>query len=299
LRVYILLILCVLFWSGNFIIGRYVHDDINPITLALFRWCGVVLLMLPIFIKSYTKILSSLKKNFFVLVGLSVLGITIFNTILYVGLQDTTATNALLINSSIPILILVLSFFILGIPIKTKQFIGIILSTFGVIYLIIKGDFSLLSQLELNRGDLWVLLSSLTWASYSVLVRFKPKDLNDIEFFTTIVYIGTLFLGVIYLFTDNSIAQDIQLIPRYYPIFIYISLFTSVLSFYFWHKGIHEIGANKTGQFTHLMPIFGSVLAYLFLGEVLHAFHIVGATFIAIGIYLSLFNNTPAKNTKV
>lgn len=289
--VYILLVLCVLFWSGNFIIGRYVHEDISPLTLALFRWLGVTILVLPVLIKSYKKIFLSLKHNFLILFTLSLLGITVFNTILYVGLQKTTATNALLINSSIPVLILIFSFFILKINIKTKQFIGIIFSTCGVIYLIIKGDFSTLRHLELNMGDLWVIFSSLTWALYSVMVRFKPKDLSDMEFFTTIVYIGTFILFIVYSLDGNRLSQDIGLVKQYYLVFIYISLFTSVLSFYFWHKGIHLIGANKTGQFTHLMPIFGSILAYIFLNEHLHFFHIIGAILIALGIYLSLFNN--------
>ena len=87
-----------------------------------------------------------------------------------------------------------------------------------------------------------------------------------------------------------SFVSDLYIVQRYYPVFIYVSLFTSVLSFYFWHKGIHEIGANKTGQFTHLMPLFGAILAYIFLNERLHIFHIVGAIFIGFGIYLSLFS---------
>jgi drug/metabolite transporter (DMT)-like permease len=288
-----LLILCVLFWSGNFIIGRYVHEDISPLTLALFRWVGVTIIVLPVFLKSYKKIFVSVKENLLILLVLSILGIATFNTILYFGLQKTTATNALLINSSIPILILVFSFFILSIPIKAKQFLGIFLSTCGVIYLIIKGDIFALGNLELNSGDFWVVASSLTWAMYSTIVRFRPRDLSDIEFFTTIVYIGTFFLILVYMFSEQKISQDILLLPKYYLVFIYISLFTSVISFYLWHKAIHEIGANKTGQFTHLMPLFGSILAYIFLDEVLHPFHIIGATFIALGIYLSLFTKIP------
>jgi len=284
------LILCVLFWSGNFIIGRFFHADIQPLQLAFFRWFGAAIIVLPILIKKFSNIYKTFKEHYIVLNILSILGVTIFNTFLYIGLQDTTATNALIINSSIPVLILVLSFVVLKIPVNLKQLIGILLSTIGVIYLILRGDLSNLLTLSFNHGDLWVISSSIIWALYSVLIKLKPKNLSDFEFFTTIVYVGLFWLFIIYKFMGYSFVSDLYIVQRYYPVFIYVSLFTSVLSFYFWHKGIHEIGANKTGQFTHLMPLFGAILAYIFLSERLHIFHIVGAIFIGFGIYLSLFS---------
>lgn len=258
--------------------------------LALFRWLGVSILVLPILIKRFSNILYALKNHFFILSLLALLGITTFNTLLYIGLQYTTATNALLINSFVPILILVFSYFILKIKVNLKQFIGILISTCGVIFLVIKGEITSLNLIEFNHGDFWVITSSLAWALYSVLVKFKPKSLNDFEFFTTIVYLGLFWLIIAYSFMGYSPSSDIDLFKKYYYFFAYVAIFPSVLSYYFWHQGIREIGANRTGQFTHLMPLFGSFLAYVFLGERLYSYHIVGAFFIAIGIYLSLFS---------
>ena len=119
------MILCVLFWSGNFIIGRFFHADIQPLQLAFFRWFGAAIIVLQILIKNFSNIYKTFKEHYIVLNILSILGVTIFNTFLYIGLQDTTATNALIINSSIPVLILVLSFVVLKIPINLKQLIGI------------------------------------------------------------------------------------------------------------------------------------------------------------------------------
>ena len=246
-------------------------------------------MVFPILVKSFSKIFKTLKSDFLILNVLAILGISTFNTILYVGLNYTKATNALLINSFVPIMILILSFFILKIKIKSVQLFGILLSTFGVVFLILRGELASLSMLELNHGDIWVLCASFTWAFYSVLVKFKPTTLNDFEFFTTTVYIGLFWLSLVYMFMGYSIIDDIVLAQKHYWVFGYIALFPSVLSYYFWHRGIKEIGANKTGQFTHLMPLFGSILAYLFLGEHLSAYHVVGAIFIGFGIYLSLF----------
>lgn len=290
-RVYLLLTLCVLFWSGNFIIGRFVSTNVEPLELAFFRWIFVVILLVPLlFIIDIKKVLYIFKTNFLILTVLSILGITLFNTLLYIALQTTTATNALLINSSVPILILVFSFFILKNKITKIQTLGILLSTFGVIFLVLKADLSNILNIEFTIGDMWVITSSISWALYSVLVKFKPKELTHLELFITVVYVGTIFFLIPwYLFQGYSLNKEINILKDNWHFFLYVSIFPSLLSYYFWHTGIDEIGAEKTGQFTHLMPIFGSILAFIFLGERLELYHFLGAIFIAIGIYLSLF----------
>lgn len=289
-RVYILLALCVLFWSGNFILGRFVSSNIQPLELAFFRWLFVLILTIPLLIfLDLKKIIKVYKENFFFLTLCSFLGITLFNTFLYIALNYTTATNALLINSIIPILILVFSFLILKTRISRVQLFGILLSTFGVIFLVLKGDISSILNLSFSRGDLWVVASSIVWATYSTIIKLKPKELNHLELFLTIIYVGFALLLPWYLYQGYTIEREIMILKENWYFFLYVSVFASLLSFYFWHTGIDTIGAEKTGQFTHLMPIFGATLAFIFLGERLESFHFVGAIFIAIGIYLSLF----------
>ncbi len=289
-RVYILLALCVLFWSGNFILGRFVSSNIQPLELAFFRWLFVLLLTSPLlFFLDLKKIIKVYKENFLFLTLCSFLGITLFNTFLYIALNFTTATNALLINSIIPILILVFSFLILKTRISKIQTFGILLSTFGVIFLILKGDISSILDLSFSKGDLWVVASSIIWATYSTIIKLKPKELNHIELFLTIIYVGFILLLPWYFYQGYTIEREISILKENWHFFLYVSFFASLLSFYFWHTGIDTIGAEKTGQFTHLMPIFGSMLAFVFLGERLESFHFVGAIFIALGIYLSLF----------
>jgi len=288
MKIYIFLILCVLFWSGNFVIGRFVREDITAFEMVFFRWSFTLLLISPILIISYKKILKSLKEDYKILLLLSLLGIGLFNTLVYTGLKLTTATNALIINSTVPIIVLILSYYILKQNINKKQIFGIFLSSFGVIYLILKGNILDIFTLKFNIGDLWIILSSLTWALYSVFIKFKPKNLSDIELFSLLVTLGFLMILPFYLYQGYGIEYEINLLKNNYLIFIYISLFTSILSYYFWHQGISEIGASKTAQFAHLMPFFGAILAFVFLGEILQMYHIIGGIFISFGIYLSL-----------
>jgi len=172
---------------------------------------------------------------------------------------------------------------------------GIVLSTVGVVFLILRGEFSAISTIELNYGDIWVVAASFAWSLYSVFAKFRPKGLGDFEFFTSIVYIGLFWLVLVYLGMGYSFFEDIVLVKKHYPSFLYVALFPSLLSYYFWHMGIREIGASRTGQFTHLMPLFGSIMAYIFLDEKLSLYHIVGAILVGLGIYLSLFTKKKTK----
>ncbi|ATB70357.1 permease of the drug/metabolite transporter (DMT) superfamily [Sulfurospirillum diekertiae] len=289
MQVYVLLVLCVLFWSANFVLGRFVAGAIEPWELAFFRWLGVFVVTLPFLLLHVKKIWRALREHFGILVVLSALGIAAFNTLLYIGLQKTTATNALLINSSIPIIIVLLSFVILKTRISKLQVSGILLSTLGVIFLVLKGDVQSILTLSFNSGDFWVIASSLCWASYSVLVKFRPSSLSNFEFFITTVSLGLVMLLPFYLAQGYTWEREVMILTHYTWVIAYVVLFTSILCYYLWHYGIAHIGAGKTGQFTHLMPLFGSFLAYLFLGERLEWYHLGGILLIFGGIYLCLF----------
>jgi drug/metabolite transporter (DMT)-like permease len=164
-----------------------------------------------------------------------------------------------------------------------------VLSTLGVVFLVLKGDWHTLLALNFNQGDLWVIGSSLCWALYSVLVKFRPQNISSFEFFVTIVFLGVVMLFPFYATQGYSLEREWNIITHYWGAIVYVILFTSILSYYMWHKGIASIGADKTGQFTHLMPVFGSFLAYVFLGESLEWYHLGGILLIGLGIYISLF----------
>jgi len=280
---------CVLFWSGNFVIARFIHDDISPIELVFFRWFGTLIALSPLLFIHRKKIFSSIKNNFLIMIALSLLGISGYNSFVYLGLQTTTATNALLINSSTPIMIILLAAGILKQKMSLFQIIGIGLSTLGVIFLVLQGDFTKISSLGFNPGDIWIVIAGLSWALYSVLMKYKPKDLRALEFLSAIVFLGSIVLLGIYLYSGYGFSTGITAVGNNYWVILYLVIFPSILSYIFWHKGIDEIGADKTGQFTHLMPIFGSILAFIFLNETLELFHLMGMVLIGFGIYLSLF----------
>lgn len=289
MKYYILLVLTVLFWSGNFIFGRMVSNNIEPMQLSFYRWLFVLIILLPYIFIRYKNIVKVLKKEYLILFILSGLGISGFNTFLYYGLQTTTATNALLINSSTPIFIIIFSSIIFNITITKTQFFGVFLSTIGVLYLILKGEINHIFELKFTVGDLWIIAACIDWALYSVLLKYKPRELTSLEFFSLTTLIGTFILSLVFVLQGYSFEISFLQNKEVFYSMIYIVIFPSIISFYFWNKAILEVGANKAGQFTHLMPIFGAILAYIFLDETMQFYHFVGILLIAMGIYLSIF----------
>ena len=289
MKYYVFLVLAVLFWSGNFIFARLVSNIIEPMQLSFFRWFFVLILLLPYLLFHYKNIQKVFKKEYFLIIIFSALGIVGFNTFLYYGLQTTTATNALLINSSTPMFIIVISTLIFKTKITKLQLLGVLVSTLGVIYLILKGQINHIFELKFTVGDLWIILACVDWALYTILLKYKPKELNAFEFLGLTAFIGAIILYLIFLFQGYSFEFSFLENKDVFYSLIYIVIFPSILSFYFWNISTIELGANKAGQFAHLMPIFGAVLAYVFLDEVLEFYHFVGILLISSGIYLSIF----------
>ncbi|MDZ7818438.1 MAG: DMT family transporter [Aliarcobacter sp.] len=144
-------------------------------------------------------------------------------------------------------------------------------------------------ELKFTPGDLWIVAAALDWALYSVLLKFKPKELSSFEFLTITTFIGVIILYIAFIFQGFSLEFSFLQNNEVLYSLIYIVIFPSILSFYFWNIATIEIGANKAGQSAHLMPIFGAILAYIFLDEVLQFYHMVGMILIALGIYLTMF----------
>jgi|TARA_R110002033_G_scaffold14497_1_gene42269 drug/metabolite transporter (DMT)-like permease len=289
MRYYIYLVLAVLFWSGNVVVGRYVSTDISPMELSFFRWFFVVLILSPYTIKNRKRLIDVFKKNPLLYLLCGTLGISAYNTFIYLGVQHLTATNTLLINSSIPIFIIILSSILINTKITKIQSFGILLSTIGVVYLLLKGDYEALMKLEFTKYDLWIILACITWAIYSIYLKFKPKDIKPLEFLSIITFIGVVILFLVCVIFGFKFEYGFLHDDKLLFTLMYVSIFPSILSFYFWNSATYEVGATKAGQFIHLMPVFGFILAYIFLNESLHPYHIVGITFIATGIYLSIF----------
>jgi drug/metabolite transporter (DMT)-like permease len=283
---YLLLVLTVLFWSGNFVLGRSVNDIIPPISLAFWRWAGALIILLPFGIKPLLRHREWIMRHWKLLAVMGLLSVTNFSIFIYFALHSTTVVNTVLVNSFQPILIVIASWLGFREKITLLQGIGIMVSLTGLLWILFRGNLSFLLSFRFSSGDLWTLSASISWAIYSVMLRGHPQDIDPISFLEILIVFGALFLTPLYIWEVQTGAR-IQWSFRALGSIAYVAIFPSILSYLFWNKGVSMVGANKAGIFIHLMPVFSIFLAFLLLGERIELYHWPGIVLIIAGIFLT------------
>jgi drug/metabolite transporter (DMT)-like permease len=283
-RPWLLLTLAPLFWSGNFVVGRAVHESVPPIGLAFWRWLVAALLLVGFALPHLRRDWPVLQRHWPLLLLLSTVGIACFNTLVYIGLNTTTAINALLLQSTMPVMIVALSFLFFRERVSLQLAAGIAVSLAGAVLIIARGELSVLTTLSLNRGDLWVLAAVICYAVYAVLLRRRPT-LHPLSFLTATFGLGALLLAPLYC-AETLAGRAMAFTPVTVGAVAYVAIFPSILAYLCFNRGVDLAGASRAGLFIHLMPVFGSVLAMTFLGERFGWFHGAGVVLILGGIAL-------------
>jgi len=290
---YIFALLATAIWSGNFIIARYLSDSIPPITIAFWRWSIALIVITPLAIKSFIAEWHILKHHKVYLLITSILGITIFNTLIYIAARTTTALNLSLIAITFPIFILILSRFIYGEAITLKKVLGILLVAIGVVTIVTKASFVALLNLSFHIGDIWMIIASFIFAVYSILLKKKPKGIGIWSFQFSTFLIGVIFLIPLFIWESNTV-ESFSYSNQTYLAFLYIGIFASLTAFVLWNKAILIIGPTKSGMIYYSLPLFSGFLAFIFLGENIIYFHLISAVLIISGIILA--NNSNLNN---
>ena len=287
---FVLLIASSLFWSGNFFTGKIASSyDLTPFKLSFLRWSLAFLLLLPFTFRKITLDFNIYKKNLPYLIITSILGVTIFNSFTYLSLQTSMVINSSIMASITPLLIILFSWLIFKTQTYFMQFFGIILSIIGVLLIISKANLNNLINLDFTIGDLWMLAAVFSWGLYSVLLKKIDSTLSQLATLEVMIFIGLIFIFPFYFFEslNNSFlpkdSNELLMIT-------YVAIFASITSFFAWNKGVSIVGANKASLFLHLIPVFSSMWAILFLDEIFSFFHLLGTVFIIFGIILSNVN---------
>ena len=283
---YLLLTLSALFWSGNFIVGRAIREDISPIGLNFWRWVIAFAVLLPFAAPGLWQHRAILLRHWKLMLAFGVLGVTGFNSFVYLALQSTLAINAVLLVAVTPLTIVATSWLLFRDRVSWAAAFGLMASVLGVVIVVSRGDPALLAEIAFNPGDLWMLLAVATWSVYSVLLKHRPAELPPLTLLGATMIVGLVVLLPIYLFTLGE-GIGIQLSGESLAALIYVALFASVLAYICWNQGVREVGPNRAGVFINLMPVFGAILAVVFLGERIAPYHAVAAVLVFGGIILA------------
>ena len=289
---YLCALLATIFWSGNFIVARDVKEAIDPISLSFYRWVVAVAFLLPFAFIASIKKYQVIKKNFLYLSIVSILGVTIFNTFLYIAAHTSPAINLSIISITFPIIVILLSRIFLKEEISTNKLIGVAVVFSGVLLLISKGNIETLLKLSFTSGDIWIAFAALSFAIYSIILKYKPKEFKVLDF-----QLITFTLGTIYLVPFFIYEYDIRVLEEFNSSHIlsilYIGIFASLFAFILWNKAVELLGATKAGLIYYTLPIFTGFLAFVFLKEEITYIHLLSILFIFSGIYIT--NKTTKK----
>ena len=284
---YIYLFLTVLFWAGNFVVGKFAsYYEIPPFSLNFYRWFFAWLILAPFTLPEIIKKKDYIKNNYKLFIVLGITSITIFNSIVYYSLNFTQVISGVLMISTIPVMIIFISSILKIEKTNIFQILGVIFSFTGVILIISKANFKILINLNFNKGDLTMVLAMFSWALYSALLKKKQHELSQITLLEVIISFGLIFLIPVY-FIEYKMGYVIKLDKNFILVLTYVVLFPGLASFILWIKGISLIGPNRSGVFLHLMPILSAIMAIIIFDEKFMHYHILGAIFILTGILLS------------
>jgi drug/metabolite transporter (DMT)-like permease len=277
-----LLALTNLSWAGNFIVGRAVAGQVPPVALAWWRWTGAFLVAIGFAWPYLRRDWPVLLRHAPILLALSATGITCFNTMVYVGLQHTTAVNALLLQSVMPVVILLWALALYAERPGLFQTAGVVVSLLGVAVIAGGGSLGALVGLSFNIGDVWVMGAVVLYALYAVLLRRRPS-VHPLSLLVVLMGIGSIMLLPFYIGESQAGAAIRGSWPSYAAI-AYTAVLPSLVAYLFFNRGVELIGAARAGQSVHLLPVFGTALAVVFLGERIQTYHAFGIALIAAGI---------------
>lgn len=283
---YVLMAITAITWSANAVIGRGVHETVPPIGLNFWRWAVV----LPVFVflawPHFRRDWPLVRRHWGILLFLSVLSISLYNSFIYIGLNTTTAINMLLINTGRPVVIVFLAYLFLGERINAWQSVGLILALCGTVTILSRGELEVLLGVRFISGDLWVIAATLGWAVYTVVFPRRPQ-IHPTNFMLVTITMGLAVLLPFYLWEAAFVRPMPFLAPQAYWSVAYLGLIAGGLAYLCYNRVVDLLGAGKAGLTSYLVPIIGTMLAIGFLGEQFRAFHVVGIALIIAGVLLA------------
>ncbi len=289
LSAFAFLALVNLLWAGNWITGRALRDAFDPVSLNFWRWMVAVLALAPFALREVAEKRALIRRHAGILLVLALAGVAVFQSMVYLGLRTTTAINAVLLNSSAPLFMLLVSWLLERERASARQIAGILISLAGIVVILSRGDPEVLRQLEFHSGDAVILVALPIWGVYSVLLKRRPPELGGVALTFVLGVTGLLLLAPLYALEALRAPPAWPTLPEALGV-VYIGLAASAIAMVLWNHAVDVVGANAAGFTLHLLPAFGTVLAIVFLGERFGAFHAVGIATILAGVMLATYS---------
>ena len=290
LRAYLLLIATTLCWGLNAIISRLAVGEISPMQLVMFRWLGVVLILLLLARRQITRDWPVLRRHLFFLFLMGSFGFTTFNALFYIAGHYTSAINIGILHGSIPIFVLLGSLLILRHPISRIQGLGVSLTLLGVAIIASGGNLQELANLAVNHGDLFMVIACFSYAAYSIGLTRKP-NVGALSLFAVMAFFA-LLLSLPLIGIETWLQGWQAPTATGWILVTLVTLLPSLIAQIFFIHGVALIGPGRAGVFVNLVPVFASIMAVIFLHEVFEFYHALALALVLGGIWLSEIGKT-------
>lgn len=283
---YLALLATTVFWGSNPAVSRLLMDRMTPMSLVWGRWLIVLALLAPFVWSERADIARALRDHWKVLLPFALLGFAPQNMLIFFGLAGSSAMHLSLLNSAIPVLIIVIGWLWLGRRPHRLEAFGLAVSLVGVLLIVARGDLAALARLDLNPWDLVLFGGMLVWALYTIRLRDRPAMVSLPAF----VFVAAL-LGQIVTLPFFLIALALEGLPRLHGpsalALLYVAALPTLVAMMLFGFAVQRVGPVKAGIFTHLVPVFGALFATLLVGEALMPYHAVGFLLVAGGAIVS------------
>ena len=290
---YALLSLCMLLWAGNWVLARAVRETMPPVAMTFWRWTVAMLVLMPFALPRLVGKGAILRRSWPLLLALAVTGGALYQVAVYFGLRHTETVNAVLLNAASPLTIVLAAWGIDGDRITARQLCGTLISLVGLAVVLFRGDPGQLLTLRLSIGDLAILAVMPLWALYTVMLRRRPPEIDNVSLIFLLGLFGMAALAPLYAL-ETVYVQAPPLAWSSVATALYTGCFASAAAYWCWNRGAELVGPNRAGFTTYLMAPFTTVLAVLLLGEEVRPFHVVGIATILFGVWLSTGNQRSA-----
>ena len=285
LRAYLFLIITSLSWGGNAVAGKLAVGHISPMVLTSIRWGMALAILLTFALPQVRRDIKIIRANLPLLIGYGMFGFACFNILLYSALGYTTAINVAIEQAGMPMVIFLANFILFRIKVTPAQIIGFVLTLAGVALTASSGSLARLIGLQLNQGDALMLLAVLFYGGYTVALRYKPALhwQSMITVMAASAFVTSLPFSAFELASGSAILPD----TTGWLVAAFTAVFPSLVAQVMFIKGNEIIGSNRAGVFINLVPIFGTLLSVMILGEILHLYHVIALGLVLGGIWLS------------
>jgi len=281
----LLLLVAAASWGGNWVAARAIILEVPPFALSFWRWAIAAALLLPFAAAQLREDAALIRRHLPALIAFGVIGAGGFTLLGYWGVRYTTAVNATLLNSSLPLFVVPLSWWLLKLTVSARQLAGLALSLAGVACIISSGELQTLARLSLNPGDLLLLGGALLWAIYTVLLKWRPP-LRPLSFLFSIVAAAAAFSLPFYLW-EISAGGTMTVSPGTLAAIGYLAIFPSIVAYICWNHAVAVLGPNVAGFFNPVIPVFGTLFAVTLLGEPFRLYHLAGFALVLGGLVLT------------